>query len=150
MRRGLKMIQYLIMSAFVVVTIISAGPIKQSAYAATSAATVPCDFKDSSILGIPTWYQYLKGEKIGKKCSPVINSSKDALPIGLAIFDIALTLSGLVAVAMIFIGAIRYILSLGEPAKAATAQHTVINALVGLVIIIIAARVVSFIAERLT
>lgn len=118
----------------------------------SSASAVPCQ-PTQDILGFPTWYEYLEGESAAEnqgKCRPVINSSKDALPIGLAIFDIALTLAGLVAVAMVFIGAIRYILSLGEPAKAATAQHTVINALIGLVIVIIAARVVSFIAERIT
>jgi len=141
MQRTARMLKYLAISTFAFVTILNTGPLTQSATAE------PCQPK-GSILGFPTWYEYLDGEYTQGKCSPIINASKDALPIGLAIFDIALTLSGLVAVVMIFVGAARYIISVGEPAKAATAQHTIINALVGLVIILLASRVVSFIAGK--
>ena len=63
--------------------------------------------------------------------------------------EIMLRMSGLVAVVMIFWGAYKFILSQGNPDSAAGARKTVINAVVGLVIIIIASGVVSFIGSRL-
>lgn len=115
-------------------------------------AAVPCDFTSDggNILGIiPTWYKYLQGEIVSGKCRPVINEPANALPIGLAILELMMTLGGLVAVVMIFIGAFKYILSQGEPDKAKGAQQTVINSVVGLVIVIVATRIVSFIGSRL-
>lgn len=110
----------------------------------------PVEEADGNILGIiPTWYKYLDGEVISGKCRPIINEPADALPIGLAILELMMTLGGLVAVVMIFIGAFKYILSQGEPDKAKGAQNTVINAVVGLVIVIVATRIVSFIGGRL-
>lgn len=118
------------------------------------ATTVPAGFGtcsdfDKTILGIPTWYKYLEGEEVSGKCKPKIEASADALPIGLAVLEMGLTLGGLVAVVMVFVGGFKYVLSQGEPDKAAGGRKTVVNAMIGLVIIIVSTRVVSFVAERL-
>ena len=111
---------------------------------------LPCDDFDKTILGVPTWYKYLEGEVVAGKCKPVVNAAEDALPIGLAVLEAMMTLAGLVAVIMIFWGSFQYVLTQGEPDKAAGARKTAINAAVGLAIIIVATRVVSFIANTLT
>jgi heme/copper-type cytochrome/quinol oxidase subunit 2 len=72
------------------------------------------------------------------------------LPIGLAILEILITLAGIVAVVMVIYASFKFVLSQGEPDKAAGARKTAINAAIGLVIVIVATRVVSFIATRLT
>ncbi len=151
-----KLFKHVLLSTFALVMLFNIGNLTPTAFAASDVAKTPCQ-PTQSILGFPTWYQYLDGEEVQGKCSPVIytdnpdeSSSLNALPIGLAIFDIAMTVAGLVAVVMVFVGSIRYILTLGEPARASSAQNTVINALVGLVIILIASRVVAFIAVRLS
>ncbi len=125
----------------------------------------PCDDVDRSILGIPTWYKYLDGERDKTifsdsepgKCTPVLGRNADGevdvmsfLPIGLAVLEAMMVIAGLAAVVMIFWGAFLYLVSQGESDKAASARKTVINAAIGLVIVMIAARVVSFIAERIT
>jgi Type IV secretion system pilin len=113
----------------------------------------PCDFTGDGGLGsgtilgfIPTWYKYLDGEVVSGKCRPVIAGPENALPIGLAVLEAMLSIAGLVAVVMIFIGSFKYVLSQGEPDRAKDARQTVINTVIGLVIVIIATRVVSFIA----
>lgn len=119
-------------------------------------SAVSCDV-NKTILGIPTWYKNLEGEEISGKCVPKLGNSGDeptkrigtALPIGLAVLEAMLTLGGLVAVVMVFAGAFKYVLSQGEPDKSAGARKTVINAMIGLVILIVATRVVSFIGGRL-
>ena len=76
----------------------------------------PCEFEDNSILGIPVWYKYLEGERertifdgeeTEGSCSPVIEDFEAALPIGLAVLEAGMTLAGMVAVVMIFLGFIQ-------------------------------------------
>lgn len=107
------------------------------------------DCGNRTLLGVPTWYKYLESSTVSGKCKPVINSVEDALPIGLAVLEAMLTIGGMVAVAMVFIGGFKYVLSQGEADKAAGGRKTVVNAMIGLVIIILATRVVSFIGNRL-
>jgi hypothetical protein len=128
----------------------------------TSINTLSCDFDKRAVLGIPVWYKYLEGEQEiilydnnaadpnNTPCSPVIKDAEDALPIGLAVMEAAMTVAGMVAVVMIFWGAFNFVLTQGESDKAASARKTVINAAIGLAIIIVATRVVSFIANTLT
>ncbi len=118
----------------------------------SSVKAAPCDDFNKSILGIPTWYKYLEGENgddVAGKCRPIIDTTKDTLPIGLAVLEAALTLGGIVAVVMVFIGGFKYVLSQGEPDKAANGRKTVLNAVIGLAIIMLATSVVSFIGNRL-
>ncbi len=115
----------------------------------TLIANAACEGSDKSILGVPTWYKYLDSEPVAGKCKPIIDSSKDALPIGLALLEAGLTLGGIIAAVMVFIGGFKYVLSQGEPDKAAGGRQTVMNAVIGLVIVILATRIVSFIGSRL-
>ena len=111
----------------------------------------------SSLLGFPTWYEYLevgpKGEDNCAITGPQENgefSFKLALPrIGLAIIDILLRLVGLVSVGFVVYGGFRYITSQGEPDATKKAQGTVINALIGMAIAIFAVTIVSFVGDTL-
>lgn len=116
---------------------------------------------NKQMLGIPTWYKYLRGDDSSGRCLPVLRVEEaeqgqvseeninSALPIGLAILEIAITLSGIIAFIMVIWGSVKFMLALGEPDKFASARKTVQNAMIGLVIIIVASRVVSFIGGRL-
>lgn len=103
--------------------------------------------------GIPTWYKYLPGEfdPFGK-CIPVIELSNlnQAWFIGLAIIDILLRIITLIAVGFIIYGGFQYMTSMGEPDKTKSAKETILNALVGLAIALVASATVAFIGSRLT
>lgn len=58
-------------------------------------------------------------------------------------------LAGLTAVLLIIIGGFMYVLSGGDSSKISTAKHTVIYALIGLVIVISAQTIIVFILNRL-
>jgi Type IV secretion system pilin len=110
----------------------------------------------SQILGIPTWYKYLDGEDDARTtlsgeatCSPIFNGPDSIGPIGVAILEAMLRLAGLVAVVMIFWASFTYITTQGSGESAAAARKTAINALIGLVIVIISTGLVSFIGNRL-
>ncbi len=108
-----------------------------------------CNF-DKKVVGIPVWYKYLSSdESRPNECRLQIDDPSDALPIGLAVFEAALTIAGFLAVIMIFVGGFKYVLAQGEADRAAAGRKTVINALIGLVIVIVSTRVITFIGNTL-
>lgn len=124
----------------------------------TLAQAAPCTKQE--FLGIiPSWYKYLDYER--RTDPPRICEIKfdlmtggkfngaDILLVGLAVIDILIRIAALVAVAFVLYGGIKYITSQGSPEGTKSAQNTIINALVGLVIAIVAAAVVSFIGNAL-
>lgn len=109
----------------------------------------------SSFFGFPTWYEYLPENTnvpAGTKCTPAIDLSDPAqvASIVLALIEIMLRISALVAVGFIIYGGFRYILSQGNSDSATAARKTIINAVVGLVIAMVATFVVSFVARTLS
>lgn len=104
-----------------------------------------------SFFGLPHWYKYLQGETdpISNKCIPKINGLNDLWAIGLAVVDILLVVAGFMAVAFVIYGGFQYITSQGEADKTAAAKNTIINALVGLVITLLAIGIVSYIGGNL-
>ena len=65
------------------------------------------------------------------------------------VISILLYVAGTIAVIVIIIGAIRYITSDGDSAKAATAKNSILYAVVGLVLAIMSFGIVSFVVGRL-
>lgn len=121
-----------------------------------------CDAeKARKFLGfLPRWYEHLQYTAKtfwdgSQHCEIQLANSAGHLDfqqlwvIGLTAIDILLRIGGLVAVGFIIYGGFRYITSQGEPENTRAAQGTVVNALIGLGITIIAASIVSFIAGRL-
>ncbi|HSH55902.1 MAG TPA: hypothetical protein VK983_03685 [Candidatus Limnocylindrales bacterium] len=102
--------------------------------------------------GLKPWYQYLKTEK---DCTvrdfQVLGgtSGSDFLLIGLALVDDLLRIAGFVAIGYVIYGGILYITSQGSPEQTGKAQNTIQNALVGLVITVVAVAFVGFLGARL-
>jgi len=101
-----------------------------------------------SFLGFPTWYEYLNGttDSATGACSPAITGLSDIWLIVAAVIEILLRVAALVAVGFVIFGGVEFLTSQGEPDKTNKARQTLINALVGLVIAVLAAVIVNFIA----
>lgn len=102
------------------------------------------------------WYHYLPGEDDPSgKCHPVFpkDSSgkadyvKGISLVALSVLDTLIRLSSLLAVGFLIYGAIQYITSQGEPNGLAAAKSTIANALIGLVIVMMAVAIVQFIGN---
>lgn len=125
----------------------------------TASAQVADECKTGSFLGFPTWYAYLEvGKKANDKCAIIGPKDKDtnkfsfklALPrIVLAVIEIMLRIAGIVTVGFVIFGGFKYITSQGEPEALKNAQSTIINALIGMAITILAVTMVTFIGGRL-
>ncbi|HSX45284.1 MAG TPA: hypothetical protein VLF39_04255 [Candidatus Saccharimonadales bacterium] len=114
------------------------------------APAVTCS-KASNFFALPRWYKYLSYSKsaLTGKCEVTIHSWGQYWLIGLAALDIVMRIAGLVAVAFVIWGGFTYLISQGEPDKTAEARRTIVNALIGAVIAVIAASAVGFIGNRL-
>lgn len=116
---------------------------------ASAATAENCTGSSSSFLGFPTWYKYLDYQFTEGECRIDFDVSKDVPKILLAIFEILLRVAGMAAVIFVIVGGFQYILTQGEPDKAKAAKGTIINALIGLVIAMSAAVIVSFLARTI-
>jgi hypothetical protein len=109
---------------------------------------------EHSFFGLPTWYHYLNvagkmtQDPATGRCEFVSLSKgfkiTDLSLIGLAVVDILLRLSALIAIAYIMYGGFRLITSQGEPDGIKAGQKTMWNALIGLGIALAAIGGVSF------
>jgi len=150
------MMKRFIMAGVIFLSLMCAGivvPIR-----ANAAVAAGCD-KSAALLGLPAWYKYLDiGPKDGDPCAvigPLDSNGKFDIAIGgarigLAIVDILLRLAAIIAVIFVLYGGIRYILSQGEPDHTKRARGTVINALIGLVVTMLATAAVNFLGNTLT
>lgn len=122
-----------------------------------------CTDSASWFLGLPTWYKYLDMAVVNGHCEVVgpmaeveegapsqIDWQKASGYVGLAVLEILLRVAAMIAVGFVIYGGFRYITSQGEPDSTKAARQTILNAVIGLVIALLATAIVSFIARSLT
>ncbi|MEX0668676.1 MAG: pilin [Candidatus Saccharimonadales bacterium] len=96
----------------------------------------------SNILAFPNWYRGLRCDND----SPALTEFADIWIILGNVIEIGLRVAALVAVGFIIYGGIRYIMSQGNPDALTAAKKTVTNAVIGLLLAILATTIVGFIA----
>jgi len=69
--------------------------------------------------------------------------------IVLKIAQLLLILVGVGAVIMIMLGGLQYILSVGDPSKINNAKNTILYAIIGLVVAVLAQVIITFVIRRL-
>jgi hypothetical protein len=131
-----------------------------SLFAATTTGAgggnLPCH--EGSFFGLIPWYHYLNAAgQMDKDCNiinngsagfHVLGSNSGFLLIALAVVDDMLRVAGVVAVGFLIYAGIRYTMSQGSPDETAKAQSTLVNALIGLAVAVIAVGLVSFIGHQ--
>ena len=107
--------------------------------------------KEPTFFGLKAWYHYLD---TNAQCEIVnfhvlTNDGKsDVLLVLLALVDDLLRVAGLVAIGFVIYAGFLYLTSQGSPEQTQKAQTTLQNALIGLVIAMIAIAVVSFLGSK--
>jgi hypothetical protein len=109
---------------------------------------------EKSFFGVHPWYHYLNAAGQLNKCCEVtsfqlLGRNSDILLVILAVVDDLLIIAGLVAVVFVIYAGIKYVMSQGSPDETSKAQSTLVNALIGLAIALIAIALVSFIGNSL-
>jgi hypothetical protein len=101
---------------------------------------------ETQFLGLNAWFHYLRVNPAD--CSIAFNFPQDIPLILLAIIDDLLRVAAVVAVFYVIYGGIKYVTSQGSPDNVASAQRTVLNALIGLVIALLSVSVVAFLGSK--
>jgi hypothetical protein len=106
-----------------------------------------------NFLGFPTWYKYLPSVNVTVNgnaiCTPQFNNLVDVWLIVAAVIEILLRVAAIIAVIFVVYGGFTYMTSQGDASKVAQGKDTLVAALAGLCIAVIAATLVGFIAGRL-
>lgn len=120
--------------------------------ATTPSAGGPCKPGVGAIEFLPTWYEYLPGTYRNGTCeidTSDMNGTVVTL-ILLAIVNILMWFGSIAAVVFIVYGGFMFVTSQGEPGKLASARKTILNAVIGLIITLLASQLVKFVAGFLT
>lgn len=108
-----------------------------------------CPNVNTSFFGLPTWYKYLE---VGNNCSVKLdfkNNPNQIWLIALAIADILLWIAGFIAVLFVIYGGYKYITSQFDPEGTKNARDTILNAIIGLAVAVIAAALVNFVGNTI-
>jgi hypothetical protein len=108
-----------------------------------TASAADLNTKPGDFLGFPAWNRGLPKDMKGQ--SP----AKLVWTVALNVIDMALRVAAIIAIGFIIYGGFRYLTSRGNPDKASAGQDTILKAVIGLVICILASVVVSFAVGRL-
>jgi len=146
---------------------VAAAPLPAST---TLFADITDQCNSTGFLGLKPWYHYMQDElgvpKHGKvpadpcgvRCFNIFvqaqpnecgQTQSDIPGIVLVVIDDLLRIAGLAAIAFIIIGAFQYVASRGNAERTAQAQSTIISALTGLAVALVAVAFVSFLGKRL-
>jgi hypothetical protein len=108
-----------------------------------------------SLLGFPTWYKYLDSQNVTQAinnsqtvtiCQPLFRNINDTWLVLAAVIEILLRLGVLISVGFIIWGGIQIITSQGDPGGVKHGRDAIFNAVIGLIIAVMATVVVNFIA----
>ena len=103
-----------------------------------------------NFLGLPKWWAYLPSttDPNTHQCIPQITGINDIWLIVAAVIELLLRVAGIIAVVMVVYGGITYMTSEGSPEDTTKGRNTIIYSLVGLIISISAALIVTFVARK--
>lgn len=111
-------------------------------------AAVTCS--DRMFFGLPVWWKYLKPQPQPPNCEITkFDVPDDIWLVVLAGVEMLLWVAGMAAVVMVIFGGYKYMSAVGNTEKTVSARRTIINALIGLAITVIATAFVSFIGKSL-
>lgn len=99
--------------------------------------------QEHAFLTFPTWYDGLQCDSEG---GVVFTDLSDVWHVAGNVLDMLIQIGGLIAVGFIIYGGIRYIISQGDPDNLQSAKKIISNAIIGLVLAIMASTIVGFIA----
>lgn len=132
-------------------TVLAVVALPATALAAGPAS--PCNLAGSNpnlLFHFPRWWEFLQGDKIGGTCTPYISWPGGVWGIGLAILDILLRVAGMATVISLLVSSVMYVTSSGNPDRAGAALSRIINSLVGLAIVLVAAAAVTYVGKSIT
>lgn len=139
--KKMAMLLLMVFSIFTFTSIFS-PPLAQAASAAECTG-------NESIKILPKWYKYLNPTPTANGCELSPGFPQNISRILLAVFEILLRIVGIITVVFVIYGGFQYLTSTGEPDKAKAGRTTIMNALVGMMLAILATVIVNIVGRNL-
>lgn len=98
--------------------------------------------------GLPAWYKYLNPKPGISRCVPPVDELNDIWLIGLAVIEFLIRAALYIGIVYVIYAGIKYSESRGNVDKAAKAKSTLIDAITGVVIAMVAVALISFLGGR--
>jgi hypothetical protein len=115
-------------------------------FMAPTVQAAKCASEDKlTIISIKPWYSGVC--KDGTDEVEITKIPGDIILIVLNLLSIAMQVAGYVAVGFVIWGGIKYVISTGDSGKTAAAKTTIQNALIGLLLVLIAVTMVDFVGN---
>lgn len=137
----------LLLAVSVLMIIAVASPSSVSAQSSSRSGSNECAKKGVEIL--PSWYKYVGQKSVDGQCELDFTFPNDIGLVLLALVEILLRIATIVSVIFVIYGGFLYMTTQGEPDKAKAAQQSILNAVIGLVIALLATVIVTFIGGQL-
>lgn len=118
---------------------VSAAPMTQFAVCANNG----------NILGMPYWYNNLTVTEVNGGCNVQFTKLTDLWVIVLNILQAVITAAGYIAVGFIIWGGIKFIKSQGDPGQINESRDTIVNASIGLVIVLASVAIINFVTANI-
>ena len=96
------------------------------------------------LLGFPTWYNKLPCDTDG---TAQIKKLSDVWIVALNILEMFIIAAGYLAIGFFAWGGFTYMTASGDPGKIAAAKNTLLNAVIGLVIVLSAVAIIDFVQK---
>lgn len=138
------------LSIFLLAVMVNLAPTLAFATSEASGETTTRTCSTTGPFGIPTWFRGLVDDNCEVQWPSGSGNSEHGLDrfitiILINISDMITRIIGLVAVGFIIFGGFKYMLAQGDPNKVASAKKTIANAIIGLVIAMLAVVLVNFV-----
>lgn len=141
------MLKRVLMSMLLTISLCFNMAILVPAYASAAGR---CEKPASAFDLIPRWYKYLDS-KLDASCNFTEDFKiGDIWKIGLAVVEMLLRLAGIIAFGYTVFGGFKFVLSRGNPQEAAKARQTIIDAIIGMAIAMLATLLVAFVGRTLS
>lgn len=118
-------------------TVASAVPLPATQFAAKCEAW---------ILAFPAWYN---GLECGENNAPQLNDIDQVWVIVLNVLQWLIVAAGYISIGFVIWGGIKYMKSQGEPGELAAAKNVILEACIGLGIVLAATALVQFVLTRI-
>jgi hypothetical protein len=140
-----KLLLSLLVSGSLFGLVASAAPVRALSVP-TSPLTQFAACASGQVLTFPAWYRGLQDPST---CDVKIANLTQIWVIPLNIIEIMMQIAGYAATGLLIWGGIKYATSQGEPSHIKEAKDTILNAIIGLGIVLSSVAIINFIASKL-
>lgn len=148
----------MIASAVITLAVAISGLLGGVGGISTIAAETP-SCPQQTFFSLPTWYKFLdvKYNEVTQRCEVDFSLTAEGgvfngdgiIQVALAVIDILVRAAALIALVFIIVGGYKYMTAQGSPDGTKQALSTILNAIIGLIVALVASSIIYFVGTSI-